>query len=153
MSGRIRLLFRAAVLAALLLCLPGAAGAVEGYPGVVRGTVYDASTATQLSGMQVQVFDAEVAWSSDTAPPPLDTTTTLLDGSYEMSGLPTDRLLIVAFVDPGSTYRDALFPLQGLHVTDGTAYYVDEIAAVDGFMLSLTRLKSTRTQRVSGDDR
>lgn len=147
------MLFCTVAFIVLLLSLPAVATAVEGSPGVVSGTVEDVSTAIPLSGIQVQVYDAEVAWGSDTAPPPLDTTTTVLDGSYEMSGLPTDRLLIVAFVDPGSTYRDALFPLQGLHVTDGTAYHVDEIPVVNGFMLPLTTLKATRTQRVSGDDR
>lgn len=138
---------------AILLCLPGVAGAVEGAPGVVSGVVRNATTGVPLEGIQVRVYDAEDAWDGDTAPPSLDTTLTLADGGYSMSGLPTDKLLIVAFVDLGATYRDALFPLQGFHVTDGTAYYVDGIPSIDGYMLPLTTLKAKRTQRVSDDDR
>lgn len=156
MASRGRMVWLAALVCLAAVCsAPVTAGAVEGAPGVVRGVVRNTSNGQPLGGIEVRVFDAETAWMQDPqlALVSLATTTTVADGSYEIPGMPSDALLIVAFVDKTNTYRDALFPLQGLNVRDGDAYYIDGLPAVNGYMIPLGDLKKNRTVRIWGDDR
>ncbi|MEN6430973.1 MAG: cell wall-binding repeat-containing protein, partial [Coriobacteriales bacterium] len=146
-----------AVLAiALVTALPAQALA-----STITGTVKEWAAeggGPMLGNVKVEVFDAGDIWTDGTLTS-YGSAITAADGTYTITGLPNDTVVIVAFADTTGTHRDMVWPGTGKPV-EWSPYGLmtgsedaSETSNVDGYLMTLGDLFANRTSRVAGVDR